>query len=79
MSVSPRPTDDELIARVLRRAHQRAEDVDDPNEARGILYLAHSFADELAATNPRFDRGRFIRHATEQPAAHPSPKADGRP
>lgn len=28
------------------------------------LFLAELFADELARTNPRFDRGRFITRAT---------------
>jgi hypothetical protein len=45
-----------------------AEDLDTPIEARAILHVAHSFADELATTNPRFDRLRFIRAATEGPS-----------
>jgi hypothetical protein len=53
-----------LIARVLRRAHGTAAALDAPNEERAILQLAHSFADELATANPRFDRLRFIRTAT---------------
>jgi acyl transferase domain-containing protein len=57
-------TVDQLIARVLRRAHRTAAAVDAPNEERAILQLAHSFADELATANPRFDRLRFIRTAT---------------
>jgi hypothetical protein len=32
-----------------------------------ILYLAQSFADELAAANPRFDRLGFIEAVTEAP------------
>ena len=30
-----------------------------------ILHVAHSFADELAATHPQFDRVTFIRAATD--------------
>jgi hypothetical protein len=57
-------TDSQLIARVLGRAHRTAESLDEPNEARAILHLAQSFADELAAADPRFDRLGFIRDAT---------------
>lgn len=53
-----------LIARVLRRGHQRANAHNDPNAARAILQVAHLFADELASTNDRFDRLWFIRAAT---------------
>jgi hypothetical protein len=60
-------TVDQLIARVLHRAHRAAEALDAPNEARAILHLAQSFADELATANPGFDRLRFIRAATEDP------------
>jgi hypothetical protein len=59
---------EELIAHVLCRAHRMAEAFNAPNEARAILQVAHSFADELATTNPRFDRLRFIRAATEDPS-----------
>jgi hypothetical protein len=62
---------EQLIARVLWRAHREAEALDAPNDARAILGVAQSFADELATTNPRFDRLRFtgrprrIRHGVE--------------
>jgi hypothetical protein len=56
---------DQLIARVLRRAHQSSDARNEPNQARAILHVAHSFADEKAIANPRFDRLRFIRDATE--------------
>lgn len=59
---------DQLITRVLRRAHGTAEALDRPNEARAILHLAQSFADELATADPRFDRVRFIEDATADPA-----------
>jgi DNA-binding phage protein len=59
---------EELIAHILRRARGMAEALNAPNEARAILRVAHSFADELAATNPRFDRLRFIRAVTAAPA-----------
>jgi hypothetical protein len=59
---------EELIAHILRRAPGMAEALNAPNEARAVLRVAHSFADELAATNPRFDRLRFIRAVTAAPA-----------
>ncbi len=59
---------DQLIARVLGRAHQMAEDLNEPNEARAILHVAQSFADELATADPRFDRVQFIKEATEDPS-----------
>jgi hypothetical protein len=61
----PNETVDELIARVLRRAHGTMEAHDAPDEARAVLHVAHSFADELAALDPRFDRLRFIKEVTE--------------
>jgi hypothetical protein len=65
---TPHETVDQLIARVLHRAHQTAEAHDAPDEARAMLYLAHSFADELATLDPRFDRLQFIKDATEDPS-----------
>ena len=59
---------DEMVARVLRRAHQQAEAVNAPSEARAILDVAQSFADELAAADPGFDRLQFIQSATEDPS-----------
>jgi hypothetical protein len=59
---------DELIVRVLGQAHQRAVDRDAPNEARTILDVAHSFADELATRSPEFDRLQFITAATMDPS-----------
>jgi hypothetical protein len=44
--------DFEMIARVLREYGSAS-----PTDA---LFLARKFADELAATNPRFARERFI-------------------
>jgi len=58
--------DSDTIARVLGRAHREAQSYDDPSEARTILLLAHSFADELAA-DPEFDRVRFVHTVTESP------------
>jgi hypothetical protein len=55
----------ELIVRVLRRVHQTARDLNSPSDARVILEVAHSFADELATTNPQFDRIGFIEAATD--------------
>jgi hypothetical protein len=56
---------DQLIARVLRQAHDTAEVMHAPNEARAILNVAHLFADELTHANPHFDRLGFIREATQ--------------
>jgi hypothetical protein len=65
---TPHETVDELIARVLRRAHGTMEARDAPDEARAVLHVAHSFADELATLNPRFDRLQFIKDVTEDPS-----------
>jgi hypothetical protein len=62
------PAGDELVARVLGQAHRAAYAHSAPDEARVILELAQSFADELAKTDLRFDRLRFIEAATEEPA-----------
>jgi hypothetical protein len=59
---------DELIARVLSRAHQMMEARNAPDEARAVLHVAHSFADELATMDPRFDRLQFIEDVTEDPS-----------
>jgi hypothetical protein len=59
---------DEFVARVLDQAHKAAYANDAPEEARVILGLAQLFADELAKTNPQFDRLRFIKAATDEPA-----------
>jgi hypothetical protein len=52
---------EQLIAHVLSSAHLTAE----PNEARAILHVARTFADELAGVDPEFDRLEFIEVATE--------------
>jgi acyl transferase domain-containing protein len=59
---------DQLVARVLSGAHQTAEALNAPNEARAILHIAQSFADELATLDPRFDRLEFIKDVTEDPS-----------
>jgi hypothetical protein len=51
---------EQLVAQVLGRAHRKAVANNAPDDARAILHVAHSFADALAETNPRFDRLRFI-------------------
>jgi hypothetical protein len=56
---------DQFVARVLRTAHQIAEDRNAPTEARAILDVAHMFADELTASDPEFDRVGFVIAATE--------------
>ena len=59
---------EQLIADVLGRAHRMAETHNAPDEARAILEVAHSFADELAIADPRFDRLRFIEAVTDSPS-----------
>jgi hypothetical protein len=59
---------DQLIARVLGRAHRTMEALNAPNEARAILHIAYSFADELPTLDPRFDRLQFIKDVTEDPS-----------
>ena len=58
----------QLIARVLSRAHRTMEALESPNEARAILHVAHSFADESATVDPAFDRVQFIKEVTEDPS-----------
>jgi hypothetical protein len=71
MTVNPSapPTDcvavEQMIAQVLRRAHRKAMALNSPDDARGVLYVAHCFADELAAANPQFDRLQFSRAVTD--------------
>jgi hypothetical protein len=59
---------DQYIADVLRRAHQTAEAVHEPDEARAILHVAHLFAQDLAETDPHFDHVRFLQTITREPA-----------
>ena len=49
--------DYELIAEALNRAYRPAGLV---GAQYGVMLAAHRIADALAATNPRFDRERFI-------------------
>jgi hypothetical protein len=62
---TPHEDVDELIARVLSRAHRTMEARNAPDEARAVLDVALSFADELATLDPRFDRLQFIKDVTE--------------
>jgi hypothetical protein len=62
---TPHETVEQLIARVLTRAHRSMEALTMPGEARAILHVAHSFADELATLDPSFDRVQFIKDITE--------------
>jgi hypothetical protein len=64
----PPETVDELIARVLREAHREMEARDAPSEARAVLHVAHSFADELSTSDAGFDRMEFIKEITEDRA-----------
>jgi hypothetical protein len=59
---------DRYIADVLRTAHQTAEAVDETDEARAILHVAHLFAEKLAETDPDFDRLQFLEAITREPA-----------
>lgn len=59
--------DYELIARVVSQVEPNVtvtrycgDDVDRPHVTMRDR-LAHAFADELAAENPRFDRARFLK------------------
>ena len=63
-----RETVDQLIARVLRLAHGTAEALDNPHDARVILHLTQAFADELATTDPLFNRLRFIEDVMDDPS-----------
>jgi hypothetical protein len=58
----------QLIADVLRREHRKMCARQTPNGARTVLDVAHSFADELAALDPRFDRVQFIKDVTDDPS-----------
>ena len=58
-------TVERFIARVLRRAHLAALAVGEPDQARAILTLAQSFADELARADARFDRLAFVAAVTK--------------
>jgi hypothetical protein len=62
---TPNEAVDRLIARVLGRGHRMAEALNEPNQARAILRVAQSFADELATADQQFDRLQFIKDATE--------------
>jgi hypothetical protein len=59
------PAVEQLIARVLARAHQMAESHDDARAARVVLLVAHSFADELEIARPEFERALFIHTITD--------------
>jgi hypothetical protein len=55
------------ISEVLGRAHRTAEAAGEPGEARAILHVAHSFANELGAARADFDREKFIGEIMERP------------
>jgi hypothetical protein len=57
---------DKLIARVLGRAHRTAEALNAANDARAILHVAQSFADELASVDPDFDPVQFIKEVRDE-------------
>ena len=59
---------DQLFAGVHRPPHGALVALAAPRAPRAILHVAHSFADELAALDPRFDRVQFIREVTEDPS-----------
>ena len=56
------------VSEVLGRAHRTADAANQPGEARAILHVAQSFADELAAAVPDFDRGRFMGEIMKRPS-----------
>jgi hypothetical protein len=56
----------EMIARVIERERSQVKNGYMPRAAQKhalltLTHTAHHFADELAQTNPRFDRQRFLR------------------
>jgi hypothetical protein len=55
------------ISEVLGRGHRTAMAAGETNEARALLNIAHSFANELAEARSDFDRERFIREIVEEP------------
>jgi hypothetical protein len=55
-----------FIADVLHRVYRTTVATGSPHDTRGVLYVAHCFADELAAANPHFDRLHFIQAATSE-------------
>jgi hypothetical protein len=59
---------DQRIARVLRRVYREADAVNALSEERAIFHVAQSFADELSAADPGFDRVRFINDVTLDPS-----------
>jgi hypothetical protein len=61
-------TVDQLVARVLCRAHQAAMAVGAADEARAILEVARLFADELASADPEFDRMAFLVSVMKDPS-----------
>jgi hypothetical protein len=67
IETDPEPVE-QMIARVLGRAYRSSETRNAPSEARAILHVAQSFADELAIADPQFDRLRFIEDVTEDPS-----------
>jgi hypothetical protein len=64
---------DELVARVLGPPHREMEARNAPEEARAVLHVAHSFADELSTMDPHFDRMQFIREASASGGPSASP------
>jgi hypothetical protein len=53
------------ISEVLGNAHRTAVAADEPGEARAILHVAHSFANELAGARSDFNREKFIGEIME--------------
>ncbi len=49
----------EMIATVLKTAKENAKESSDPVALANFVAL--QFADRLSATNPRFDRTRFLK------------------
>lgn len=56
------------IAQLLGRLHQAALTAGEPDKARGILNVAHSFADELAKDDQGFDRPAFLEAIMRDPS-----------
>ena len=59
---------EQFVARILREKHQAALAAGEPDGARVILEVAQWFADDIAATDPGFDRMAFIQAITVNPS-----------
>jgi hypothetical protein len=57
-----------FVARMLRDKHQTSLADGNPDGARMVLEVAQWFADDLAETDPGFDRMAFISKIVDNPS-----------